>query len=86
MATDEEYLRQIRKYKTHKKLIDFWGQILQRSTSGWDSGKALEYLVLRAFELEGADERWPFGVELVQNFVEKIEDVIYVGNFTCIRE
>jgi hypothetical protein len=29
---------------------------------GWPPGKALEYLILRAFQLEGADVTWPYEV------------------------
>lgn len=84
--SDEEYLREIRKYKTHKKLHRFWEQILDGSTPGWDDGKALEFLVLRAFEIEGAVVRWPFGVELDTHLVEQIDGVIYTGNLACMVE
>jgi hypothetical protein len=56
IVADEEYLREIRKYKTHKKLYGLWEQILHGSTAGWADGKALEYLVLRTFEIECAQK------------------------------
>jgi hypothetical protein len=33
--------------------------IKARKTVGWEPGKALEYLIPRLFELDGARVRWP---------------------------
>ncbi len=35
-------------------LLVLWRQIQDKNTPGWGPGKALEYLVLRAFQIEGA--------------------------------
>jgi len=36
-------------------LRSLWDNIEARNPIGWDSGKAFEYLVIRAFELDGAE-------------------------------
>ncbi len=47
---------------------------------GFSSGKALEYLIIRAFEIEGADVRWPYEVTHPQKTgtMEQIDGFIYV--------
>jgi hypothetical protein len=35
-------------------------RIIARDTPGWEPGRAFEYLVLRAFELDGADVKYPY--------------------------
>jgi len=32
-----------------------WDNIKKRNTPGWEQGKAFEYLVIRAFQLDGAE-------------------------------
>lgn len=62
-----------------------WRRI-EAGTSGWPPGKAMEHLVLRAFELSGAEVRWPFNVELDGEVVEQIDGVVYVDSFSCLVE
>lgn len=31
-----------------------WQQVREKVTTGWEEGKALEYLIVRGFEIEGA--------------------------------
>jgi hypothetical protein len=54
-----------------------WNQIKVRDTPVWPPGKAFEYLVLRAFQLHGADVRWPYPVSLYgqDEFVEECNGV-----------
>ncbi len=47
------------------------------ATPGWPAGRAFEYLVLRAFELEDATVRDPFNVNLPTGIGEQIDGVIY---------
>ena len=58
-------------------LRSLWSQIENRSTPEWDSGQAFEYMVLRAFELDGAEVKWPYRVRLFGEEVEQIDGVIY---------
>ena len=42
------------------KLKKLWSQIRLGNTPGWARGKALEYLLVRAFDLEGAEVVYPY--------------------------
>jgi hypothetical protein len=63
-----------------------WQGILQGETPGWPPGKALEHLVLRAFELDGAEITWPFETKIAGEKVEQIDGVVYFGGITCLLE
>lgn len=67
-------------------LRSLWSQIENRHTPNWDSGKAFEYMVLRAFELDGAEVKWPYRVKLFGEEVEQIDGVIYSGGLSCLVE
>lgn len=56
------------------------------SIPGWASGKALEHLVLRAFELSGAEVIWPYPVKLGGAVVEQIDGIILMEGYTCMVE
>jgi len=72
MPTTEEYEARIRRLPW-PGLQKLWEAIKQRDTPGWDAGKAFEYLILRAFELDGARVRWPYSVNLFGG--EEIEQI-----------
>jgi hypothetical protein len=65
-----------------------WEGIKTRNTPGWDAGKAFEYLVLRAFQLDGAAVRWPYGVRLYgqTEIVEEIDGSVRVGGLYSLVE
>jgi hypothetical protein len=81
-----DYVRQIEQYTTHHELFALWQAIAAKNTPGWPPGRALEYLVLRAFALEGAEVRWPFSVQDAGEELEQIDDVIYLAGFACLIE
>ena len=85
--TTQDYIRKIRP-KDRQKLLGLWKAILNKNTPGWDSGKAFEFLVLRAFELEGAVIRWPYGVNIFNENVEQIDGVVHFDDigFSVITE
>lgn len=64
-----------------------WSDVkLKKGIEGWKPGKAFEYLVVRAFQLDGADVRWPYTVKLgdVQvgdsaMTVEQFDGAVYLG-------
>jgi hypothetical protein len=66
-------------------LRDLWAKI-QSGTTRWGTGKALEHLVLRAFELSGAAVRWPFDVPLAGETVEQIDGAIHLDGLSCLVE
>jgi hypothetical protein len=70
----------------HTGLVGLWEEIEAGNTPGWEPGKAFEYSVLRAFELEGARVTWPYRVELAGQVVEQIDGVIYAADLVCLVE
>jgi len=70
----------------HSQLVGLWEAIDAGDTPDWEPGKAFEYAVLRAFELEGAQVTWPYGVELGGEEVEQIDGVIYAAGQACLVE
>ncbi len=79
MPTREEYEAQIQAMGW-PELRALWNRIKVRGTPGWAPGKAFEYLVLRAFELNGADVRWPYTVFLhgQDEVIEEIDGSVRV--------
>ncbi|MCH8149148.1 MAG: hypothetical protein IH987_14390 [Planctomycetes bacterium] len=71
---------------SRRQLISLWRQIVDEDTPGWPPGKAFEYLVLRAFELERARILWPFSVKLGGHIVEQIDGWVDVSGLSCIIE
>jgi hypothetical protein len=69
-------------------LLDLWDAILRRDTPGFPPGRALEHLVLRAFELEGAEVTWPYSVRLGEDDdeTEQIDGAVYVDGIFAIVE
>lgn len=68
------------------ELWELWQGVLDRSTIGWEPGKALEYLVLRAFELSGAEVRWPYSVRIDGEEIEQIDGVVYADGLAFLVE
>lgn len=85
MASEREHQHKIAQLD-HAGLIALWQAIEDDAPMEWAPGKALEYLVLRAFELEGAAVRWPYIVEIGQEEVEQIDGVVYTGGLSCLLE
>lgn len=85
MPDKKEYEARIRKLKW-PGLSNLWKEI-QSKTPEWEPGKAFEYLILRMFELDGAEVRWPFGVSLFGNDeTEEIDGSILFGGLYCLIE
>jgi len=63
-----------------------WKQIFHGDTPDWPDGKAFEYLVLRAFQLDGAEVRWPFSVKINKEVVEQIDGTVYAAGLSCLIE
>lgn len=85
MPDQTDYVSRIRKLGW-PELRQLWNQITDGHTPGWPPGRAMEYLVLRAFELDGAHVRWPFTVDLEDETVEQIDGAVYVENLACLVE
>lgn len=80
------------KYEQWIRVIDWngiqemWKSLRAGHAPGWDPGKAFEYLILRAFELDGAEVRWPYTVSTQGHVVEQIDGAVYAGGLACIVE
>lgn len=85
MTTNEEYEAKIKTFNWEQLTI-LWEAILNRSTPEWEDGKAFEYLILRAFELEKVEVRWPYSVKFDEEEVEQIDGIVYVNNISCLVE
>lgn len=85
MPTGAEYEAKIGNY-SWENLINLWSQIESGNTPGWDAGKALEYLVLRAFKLEGAEVTYPYSIRIDGDELEQIDGVIYSDALNCLVE
>jgi hypothetical protein len=59
---------------------------IDAGTTGWPPGRALEHLVLRAFELSGAAVRWPYEVPIAGEIVEQIDGAVHLNGLSCIVE
>src|SRR3954471_9970025 len=70
-------------------LLTVWERIKSGDQlPGWQSGKAFEYLVIRAFQVEGYPIRWPFQVSYPQKFgtMEQVDGVVYLGDRAFLIE
>jgi hypothetical protein len=85
MPTEEEYQARAQALD-HPGLVALWGQVAARNTPGWESGKAFEYLILRAFELEGADVMYPYSVNMHDEVVEQIDGVVHADGISALVE
>ncbi len=77
MSSQDAFKEKIRSFQSKSDLEKLWKQILRKKTPGWPSGRAFEYMILRAFELEGALIRWPYTVSLSNTVIEQIDGVIH---------
>jgi len=100
MPTDAEYLAWIQGFDADA-LLALWADLTGAAEPGtpalpaWvQPGKAFEYVVIRAFELGGADVRWPYSVKFPWSppetssaqDMEQIDGVVYVGGVSCLIE
>jgi hypothetical protein len=85
MPTETDYRTKIKAYE-HGDLLALWQHIQAGNTPDWDSGKAFEYLILRAFELEGAEVRYPYRIQREGEEIEQLDGIIYSDNLACLVE
>lgn len=85
VATADDYRTIIEQYDWHDLRV-LWDAIKARQTRGWEPGKAFEYLVIRAFQRDGAAVTWPFSVRLFGEEVEQIDGAVYWEGLSCLIE
>lgn len=89
--TPDWYVTQIRQLATRRDLLAFWESNYDKPVAPWGSGKPFEYLVIRAFELEGAAVEYPFEVPFPgdgenNDTFEQIDGAVYTESFFCLVE
>lgn len=67
-------------------LLRMWASIEAGDALDWPAGKAFEYLLVRAFELEGATVRWPYEVYMNGSQLEQIDGAIHHAGLSCLVE
>lgn len=58
-ASEQKLMKRVQGYDW-AKLERFWLKIKSKKTPKWSKGKALEYMLVRAFDLEGAEVVYPY--------------------------
>lgn len=69
-----------------KGLLVLWEQIHTKSALDWPQGKAFEYLILRAFQLEGAEVVWPYRTLIGNVIVEEIDGFVKFDRISFMVE
>ena len=81
-----DYVAKIQQY-TYADLLKLLVDIRQgKPIRGWAAGKAFEHLILRGFELEGAEVVYPYNVKLTKQVVEQIDGAVYSRGLACLIE
>ncbi|HEX5751980.1 MAG TPA: restriction endonuclease [Archangium sp.] len=71
----------------HSGVLELWqGLRAGVSPPEWPAGVLLEYLLLRAFQLEGAEVTWPYRVYRDGVLLEQIDGVVYFDGVSCLVE
>jgi hypothetical protein len=68
------------------ELRSLWSEIQGGDTPGWNPGKAFEYLIPRAFQLDNVRVKWPYRIVLNEEIVEQIDGAIEVEGLHCLIE
>lgn len=63
-----------------------WGGVTDRTLNGWDAGKALEHLVIRAFSLSGLRVEYPYEVPFAGRVLEQVDGLVYLGDVPFLIE
>ncbi len=89
MPTSAELEARIKRITDWSGLRGLWAEIQSGLSPGWEGGEALEYLVIRAFELdpeESAIVRYPYEVSLFGEKVEEIDGAVHLPGLSCLVE
>jgi hypothetical protein len=64
----------------------FWSRIRAGEAEDWHEGKALEHLVIRAFELSGLSVEYPYDVPPGGNPLEQVDGLVFLGEMPFLIE
>lgn len=64
------------------------GDVIEgKPTPQWNSGQAFEFFILRCFELDGAEVRYPYGeIAGLDGITQQTDGVIYSSRVPCLVE
>jgi hypothetical protein len=82
---DLEYIARVEKM-SWKHLSALWEQIKSGNTPDWESGKALEHLVIRAFKLNKLEAEYPYDVPPGGKVIEQIDGLVHMRCYTFLIE
>jgi hypothetical protein len=83
----DQHVERIRQYKTHAALLKLWQKLQQGDPlPEWPAGRALEYLFLRAFEIEKVEVDWPHSNYLEGAEVEQLDGAVHADGLSFIVE
>jgi hypothetical protein len=80
------YVQEIRKLNSADLLTVFTALENGHEHLAWPAGKTFEHLVLRAFEIAGAEVTWPYSVKAAGTEVEQIDGAIRTSRVTSLVE
>ncbi len=85
---DKRYIEKAGQLKSRDQLIELWQNVLSGDTKDWESGKALVYLIVRGFQIEGLYIQWPYSFIYPYKFgqMEQIDGVVYCQGTAFIIE
>lgn len=63
-----------------------WEEIASNKVSDWHAGKALEYLVIRGFEIASLRVEYPYTVPSAGKLIEQIDGLVYLDNIPFLIE
>lgn len=68
------------------RIADLWEQIKTGNTPEWEGGKAFEYLIVRAFELDQLEVEYPYEVPPGGKPIEQIDGLVHCNSYTFLIE
>lgn len=89
MPSSAELEAKIKSIADWDGLRGLWAEINAGTIDDWEAGKALEYLVIRAFELDPDEKpivRYPYVVPLFGENVEEIDGAVHLPGLSCLVE
>lgn len=78
--SESKLINRIRTYDW-SKLERLWKKVRDGKKTGWADGKALEYLFIRAFELENADVEYSYNNKVIKS-KEQADGYIYLPSIS----
>jgi hypothetical protein len=85
ISKTEEYVQMARAMQW-PEIEMLWKSIKNRQTPDWAPGKALEHLIVRAFELSGFDIEYPYTVSNEDGLIEQIDGFVYFNDLAFLIE